>query len=121
MALRLQRGKNAEDRARRHLEQQGMRLLESNYRCRLGEIDLIMQDGEALVFIEVRYRKSAAFGSALESVTHQKQRRLLATANHYLQQHRPAAPCRFDVVGISGPGSVAHIEWIKDAFQRDQS
>jgi putative endonuclease len=116
MALHLLRGRSAEEQARRHLEQRGMRLLESNYRCKLGEIDLIMQDGEALVFVEVRYRKSDLFGSALESVTAEKQGRLLATANHYLQRNRASAPCRFDVVGITGQRADARIEWIKDAF-----
>ncbi len=116
MALHLLRGKSAEEQARRHLEQRGLRLLESNYRCKLGEIDLIMQDGEALVFIEVRYRKSDLFGSAVESITAQKQNKLLATANHYLQRKRTSAPCRFDVVGITGQRVDIRIEWIKDAF-----
>ena len=119
MALHLLTGQYAEEQARTHLERQGLRLLERNYRCRQGEIDLIMRDGEALVFIEVRYRKSAAFGSAIETVTAQKQRRLLATARHYLQANRASSPCRFDVVGITGQSPGTQIEWIKDAFHSD--
>ena len=117
MALHLIRGRSAEEQARRHLEQRGMQLLERNYRCKLGEIDLIMQDGKALVFVEVRYRKSDRFGSAVESITTKKQGRLLATANHYLQRKRASASCRFDVVGITGQHADTRIEWIRDAFR----
>ncbi len=115
MAEHLLKGKHAEELARQHLEQQGLRLLETNYRCKLGEIDLIMQDCKTLVFIEVRYRKSSTFGSAIESVTTSKQNRLVAAARHYLQNNRSNAACRFDVVGITGQNT-AKIEWIKDAF-----
>ncbi len=116
MPLHLIKGKNAEQRARQHLEEQGLKLLETNYRCKRGEIDLIMQDTETLVFIEVRYRKSNAYGSAVESVTTSKQNRLVAAARHYLQTNRSNRPCRFDVVGITGQ-NVFKIEWIKDAFE----
>lgn len=116
MALHLLRGKNAEQQARRHLEQRGLKLLETNYRCKLGEIDLIMQDNETLVFIEVRYRKSNAYGSAIESVTTGKQNRLVAAARHYLQANRSNTPCRFDVVGITGQNA-SKLEWIKNAFE----
>jgi putative endonuclease len=119
MALHLLTGQHAEEQARAHLEQQGLRLLERNYRCKQGEIDLIMRDGEALVFIEVRFRKSATFGSAIETVTAQKQHKLLAAARHYLQAHHASVPCRFDVVGITGQASNTQIEWIKDAFRSD--
>lgn len=117
MALHLLKGKNAEQFARHHLEQQGMRLVESNYHCKRGEIDLIMQDRDMLVFVEVRYRRSAAFGSATESITREKQHKLLVTARHYLQQYRISSPCRFDVVGITGQNGTDNIEWIRDAFQ----
>ena len=120
MAQPLLKGKNAEQFARRYLEQQGMCLVESNYRCKAGEIDLIMQERDTLVFVEVRYRGSANFGSAAESITPAKQRKLLTTARHYLQHHRTSAPCRFDVVGITGQNGVDNIEWIKDAFQSDE-
>jgi putative endonuclease len=120
MALHLIKGKSGEQLAQRHLEQQGLRHLESNYRCRSGEIDLIMRDGDCLVFVEVRYRKDSRFGSACESVTYNKQRKLLASANHYLQRAGGSSPCRFDVVGISGDNSRPTIEWIRDAFQGDR-
>ena len=119
MASHLLMGMQAEEQAREHLEQRGLRLLERNYRCKQGEIDLIMRDGEDLVFIEVRYRKSAAFGSAIESVTANKQNRLLATARHFLHANQVSAPCRFDVVGITGHTPNVQIEWIKDAFRSD--
>jgi putative endonuclease len=82
-----------------HLQAQGLRLIERNYRCRLGEIDLIMQDGACLVFVEVRYRRGDGYGSALESVTAVKRRRILSTAQHYLQQHPTRQDCRFDEIG----------------------
>jgi len=120
MALHLLKGKNAELFARRHLEQQGMRLVEANYHCKMGEIDLIMRDRDMLVFVEVRYRRSAAFGSATESITPGKQHKLLAAARQYLQQYRASIPCRFDVVGITGQNGMNNIEWIRDAFQSDE-
>lgn len=116
MQLHLLKGQNAEELAMRHLQRQGLKLLTTNYRCKRGEIDLIMQDSGTLVFIEVRYRKSDAFGSAVESVTSVKQNKLIAAARHYLQAYQSNPACRFDVVGISGQ-SRPRIEWIKDAFQ----
>ena len=119
MALHLLKGKKAEQLALRHLEKNGLQPCENNYRCRRGEIDLIMYDGATLVFVEVRYRKSDMFGSACESVTRNKQRKLLATASHYLQQHHICCPCRFDIVGITGDNEIYRIDWLKDAFQSD--
>jgi len=117
MALHLLKGQQAERLARRHLERHGLRTLASNYRCHRGEIDLIMNDRATLVFVEVRYRKNQTFGSACESVTRSKQRKLLASAQFYLQQHPTDAPCRFDIIGITGDNAGARIEWLKDAFQ----
>ena len=119
MALHLLKGKNAELLAQRYLEKIGLQPRENNYRCRRGEIDLIMYDGDILVFVEVRYRKSELFGSACESVTSSKQRKLLAAANLYLQQHDVYSPCRFDIVGITGDNGDYRIAWLKDAFQSD--
>ncbi len=109
-------GQNAEQLALDHLQQQGLTLLERNYRCRGGEIDLIMQEAKSLVFVEVRYRVNDAFGSALESVNRPKQQRLRLAANHYLSTHPAAArqPARFDVVGISGKR--CRIDWVRNAF-----
>ena len=113
-----ERGAKAEKAAQQHLQQQGLQHLENNYRCRTGEIDLIMQDGKTLVFVEVRYRKSTRFGSPAESVTATKQQRIISTANHYLQsrQGKKLPPCRFDMVAIAGK-ELQNIQWIKDAFQ----
>ena len=111
-------GSNAENLAIKFLQQRGLQLAARNFHCRRGEIDLIMRDGNFLVFVEVRYRKNDYFGSAAESVTQQKQRRLLTTAAYYLQQEKRSGdtPCRFDVVTLSGRQN-PRIEWIKNAFQ----
>ncbi len=113
-------GADAESVAAAYLQQKGLVLLARNYNCRRGEIDLIMQDGNFLVFIEVRYRKNNHFGSATESVTRLKQQRLLTTASYYLQNERCNADsaCRFDVISISGQHN-PKIDWIKDAFQAE--
>jgi putative endonuclease len=116
MAEHLEQGKAAETKALNYLQSRGLRLLQRNYRSRSGEIDLIMLHDGTLVFIEVRYRKSSSFGSAAESVTATKQHKLLNTASHFLQQRGLDAPCRFDVVGITGREQT-EIEWIRDAFQ----
>ncbi len=113
-------GTAAEDMALKYLEKNGLTLLTRNYHCRQGEIDLIMQEGNFLVFIEVRYRKNNHFGSAAESVTRHKQLRVLTTAEYYLQNEKQNADnaCRFDVITVSGEQN-PHIEWIQDAFQAE--
>ena len=118
MAKHLSQGQAAESKALDFLQHKGLRLLSRNYRCKNGEIDLIMQQGETLVFVEVRFRQSSRFGSAAESVTSAKQHKLLLTANHYLQQNGMDSPCRFDVLGIGGKDQT-EIEWIQNAFQAD--
>lgn len=107
-----------------YLQDQGLQLKEKNYRCKLGEIDLIMADRDnTLVFVEVRYRKQQRYGTPLETVDRIKQRKLVHTATHYLQQRRlvDRCPCRFDVVAVSDtvPNSRdrANIEWTKNAFE----
>jgi len=84
-------GNRAEATACDYLQRQGLKLVERNYLCKRGEIDLIMRDGQDTVFVEVRYRRSDRFGSSAESVDWRKQAKLLATAEHYLQQHPKAA------------------------------
>lgn len=116
MAEHLDQGRAAEEQALAFLRRAGLRLLARNYRARSGEIDLVMQQDETLVFVEVRYRRSQRFGSAVESVTAGKQRKLLNTAGRFLQERKLDVPCRFDVVGICGSQG-SKIEWIKDAFQ----
>jgi putative endonuclease len=110
------RGREAEEHAWRLLEAQGMRLLERNFRSRRGEIDLVVQDRDSVVFVEVRYRGQDGFGSAAESVNRHKQQRLIACARHYLQLHPRAAhmPCRFDVVSVNGADGST--DWIRNAF-----
>jgi putative endonuclease len=108
------RGAAAEALAASFLLARGLVIAHRNYRCRFGEIDLIARDGATLVFVEVRQRRSEAFGGAAESITAAKRARLLATARHYLARFRDASPCRFDVVLICG--DEPRIEWIRDAF-----
>jgi putative endonuclease len=112
-----ERGREAEDLACTWLRERGLRLLERNYRSPFGEIDIVMQEGGTLVFVEVRYRRSASHGSAAETVGAQKQARLRATAEHYLQARRDSKkPCRFDIVAVSGSRMDAGIEWLPNAF-----
>lgn len=91
-----------------------MKLVKKNYRCPVGEIDLIMQDGVYLVFVEVKFRSTAAQGSPLCAVNRTKQKRISCAAAWYLikEKHTENLPCRFDVVGIQGK----QILWIKNAF-----
>lgn len=103
-----------EESAACHLQRAGLKIEARNYRSRHGEIDLIARDGDTLVFVEVRYRRSSRYGSASATVDARKQRKLLATADSYLQRHRLDCPCRFDVVGIEGDAQ--NIQWIKNAF-----
>ncbi|MBE0509428.1 MAG: YraN family protein [Chromatiales bacterium] len=113
-------GQLAEQQARRYLSQQGLSHVASNYRCKLGEIDLIMRTAQGeLVFVEVRYRHSASHGGALASVDRHKQQRLIRAASHYLQQHRlHNSPCRFDVLALEGDqqGKI-QIEWLRNAIE----
>ena len=87
MDSHLKKGQYAEQLACDHLEKEGLRLVQKNYHCPMGEIDLIMKDKEMLVFVEVRYRKNTQYGSGAESVNGPKQKKLLSTAMHYLQRH----------------------------------
>jgi putative endonuclease len=107
-------GFDAEHIAATFLQSKGLRLITQNYHCRFGEIDLVMQDGKTLVFVEVRMRSNAAFGGAADSITPQKQQKLILTARHYLQQHGEQA-CRFDAVLMSG-AQPEQVEWICNAF-----
>ncbi len=109
-------GRQWEKRAESFLRRHGLTVIDRNVHSRWGEIDLIMRDGDQLVFVEVRYRTSPNYGSAADSVTFAKQQRLMKSAEYYLQRHRHSAnPCRFDVVSIQG-GRKPEIQWIKNAF-----
>ncbi len=104
----------SEQQACNFLKNKGLKLITHNYRCLYGEIDLIMQENDVLVFIEVRLRNHKDYGNALESIDSRKQQKLLKSAMHYLQKHHllDEVDCRFDVIGFSNNT----IEWIKDAF-----
>ncbi len=112
-------GDAGEARALAHLERQGLTLVQRNYRvaagpsARGGEVDLILRDRDGtLVFVEVRARRSAAFGGAAASVTTSKQRRLVFAAQHFLRRYTTLPPCRFDVVAIEGES----VQWLRGAF-----
>jgi len=111
-------GKKGEDLAAKHLAQNGYKLVTRNYRCTLGEIDIIAQDGENLVFIEVKTRSGHSFGSPAEAVTRHKQQQILRVAQYYLQEKRCTdVPCRFDVVAVVISKSCQNqIELIVNAF-----
>lgn len=111
------KGRIAEEEALTFLQTHGLRLIERNYRCRYGEIDLIMEDGRAIVFVEVRYRGSIQFGGALESVDRRKQAKLLASAAHFLREKRMDRPARFDVAALAPASGGLAVKWVKDAFQ----
>ena len=118
MIERLQVGKAGEEAAVQYLCQQGYRIVERNYRCRFGEIDLIARDGKTLTFIEVKTRRPQRFGPAAAAVTLEKQRHLIKASQLYLIQKRKACElCRFDVVTIELGAQEPRIELIKDAFQ----
>jgi putative endonuclease len=106
-------GARAEDLCAELLRASGMRLLARNWRCRLGEIDLIAEEDGTVVFAEVRQRSSSGFGGAAESITGAKRDRLLAAARLYLSG-RPNAHCRFDVFLVEG--DPRQVRWIRDAF-----
>ena len=94
-------GTAGEGIARRHLEALGYTLREANYRCRWGEVDLVMERDGEVVFVEVRTKRGRAFGTPEESVTPAKRRRLSATAYHYLEEHGLDVPFRIDLVAIA--------------------
>lgn len=102
-----------EQKAAEYLEKAGCRILEMNYRCRAGEIDIVARDGQYVVFCEVKYRSGSLAGSPLDAVDYKKQQVIFRCAQFYLAEHRlQDVPCRFDVIGIEGE----EITHIKDAF-----
>lgn len=118
-------GQHAETACCQYLQEQGLTLLDKNYRGKRGEIDIIMQDSDVLVFIEVRFRKNNHYGGALASITPKKQQRILATAEQYLQHETNIKNGRIDVVAMTKkPQNTlsSHLdknydfEWIKNAF-----
>jgi putative endonuclease len=105
-------GQDAEDEALAHLKQNGLALIERNFRCKGGEIDLVMQQHDTLVFVEVRKRADQRHGGAAASVTAAKQGRLIIAAQVYLQRYKDSPPCRFDVIAIDG----GVLTWLENAF-----
>lgn len=107
-------GSSYEDLAARYLQSRGLRILERNYRCRTGEIDLIAKDGEYFVFVEVKFRTGPHTGDSFSSVNREKQRIISRTARHFLtfRIKSTEVPCRFDVIGIDGK----EVRWVKNAF-----
>lgn len=104
-----------EEKAARFLESKGLFLVARNYRCPMGEVDLIARDGRFLVFVEVKYRKSQKAGGALPAVDARKRRTIAKVASHYLLTHggRLDVSCRFDVIGFDGEA----LTWIPNAFE----
>ncbi len=112
-AAHLLRGESAEQQAHDFLLKKGLKPVARNFRCKQGELDLIMTDKQTLVIVEVRFRQTDKYGSAAESVTRSKQLRIIATTQVYLATQKMNKPIRFDVVALSGNGN---IDWIQNAF-----
>ena len=112
-------GRESEDLALEWLEHRGLRRLARNYTCRLGEVDLIMQDHAHVVIVEVKFRDRRALVSGPESVTPAKQLRLIRTALHFLQRYPDLQvhPVRFDVLCVTKGERGPKIDWVRDAFQ----
>lgn len=121
VARHINTGRYAEQWACHYLRQQGLTLVTRNFRCRTGEIDLVMRDTNQLVFVEVRYRKNKTHGSAAESIDRRKQARVVRCAEYFLQRMAPLAdlPARFDVVTLTESKSrndMFETRWIRNAF-----
>lgn len=116
------RGDAVETAALAFLQQRGLRLLARNASARGGELDLVMAEGDSVVFVEVRYRGSAAFGGGAASVDAGKRRRLVRAAQAWLLRHprHADAPCRFDVIAASGDPAAPAFDWLRDAFRADE-
>jgi putative endonuclease len=117
-AWRRRKGGRFEQLALGWLQAQGLRLIYRNYRCKCGEIDLVMREHDVLVFVEVRFRGLHSQVPACETVDARKQQKLVRTARHFLLHNAALAlhPCRFDVLGISDEHGRPHYDWIRNAF-----
>jgi len=114
---RLALGRWGEDRAAEFLRRRGMKILERNYRTPVGEVDIIVRKGKTLVFVEVKTRRSQAFGAPQEAVGPTKQRQIIRAAQWYLGSQGKGLQPRFDVVAVLGQGEgEAHIEHFENAF-----
>ena len=112
-------GQAGESAAEEYLRRKGYRILARNLRSSLGELDLVAEDGQVLVFVEVKARQTDAFGGAIHAVHHRKQEKLIQLAAQYLARHHiKNRLCRFDVILLQGPKAVApQIEHIQNAFE----
>ena len=117
------RGAGVEAAARTHLLRAGLTDVAANAGYRLGELDLVMRDGDTLVFVEVRYRASDGYGGGAESVDRDKRRKIVRAAQLFLLQHPALAEdiCRFDVVDASGDPEAPDFTWYRDAFRLDEA
>ncbi len=115
-----QLGRWGEEKAARFLQAQGCRLLERNFRTRWGEIDLIMEQGETILFVEVKLRKNTAFGRAAEAVILSKQKKLILAAQAWMAAKNTSQTARFDVIEVYAPYGAAEdcqLNWIPNAFE----
>lgn len=114
-------GSHVEALARDFLRRQGLTPVAANANYRGGELDLVMRDGDTLVFVEVRYRRGSGFGGGAASVDANKRRKLVHAAGLFLAAHREyaKAPCRFDVIDASGDPQAPAFDWLRDAFRAD--
>lgn len=121
MAEHLESGRVAERLALSYLAARGLRHVVSNYRCRYGEIDLIMAERSTLIIVEIRYRRSTRIMDPVASITPAKCRRIARTTQHFVQRHYRwrECPVRFDVIGLTGPLDHARMNWIRGAFTMD--
>ena len=113
LSSKQRQGQMWEQRALGYLQQHGLMLVEANFRCKSGEIDLVCRDGAVLVFVEVRHRADTGHGGAAASITPAKVKRIVRAAQTYLQQYTHLPECRIDVVAIDGDA----IEWLQGAIE----
>lgn len=119
LSPRQKAGREAEQQALEHLCAQGLELLAQNWLCKRGELDLVMLEGDTVVFIEVRYRLHTQWGGALASIDARKREKLVLAAQYFLLKETRWAqyPCRFDVIALEGSGTQAtRLNWIRNAF-----
>ena len=115
------KGSGYEKLAEKYLRSRGLKVIARNFHCRLGEIDLILRDRDTIVFVEVRFRANSRFGSATQSVTASKQRKIISTAKLFLGKHglNDKLYCRFDVLGIEAENDSYRYQWLTNAFSSD--
>ena len=113
------KGNITEQYAEHYLSNQGLTLIEKNFHCRRGEVDLIMRDGDTLVFVEVKYRKNSGFGGAISAISVTKQQKIKYCIAFYLHQaglNEYNTACRIDVVALEGDIRQPKVTWLKNAF-----